>query len=219
MVLSEGQANPGSLVPDATSDAVSSLRALALSTMRLKRRRDTQQQSIAGPSRPSYTPQRPSAPISDVEILDYGSEEQADGQPSNDTDVLQAIAEPTAPVISTPKNDTSKEIGMGDGREEGEISDEEGTVTPLPTVTHGKVTAGSNPTSIPFSLSREPPSPVPDASTQSSVVPQSNTNWNNWVPQPDQVRPGLKSMSRFIIMCEIKIIDLFGSEYGSVQSG
>lgn len=192
--LPEGKLSPGPFgAPDPTADAVSSLRALALSTMRLKRRKDAMQNhQIAGPSRPYPIPPRPPVPAGDVDILDYGSEDQPSAPQS------AAKTAPTEPLDPLPTVTTTQtNTDNGDAREEGEISDEEeDTIAPSTATQSNSFDEDKSSHSTPQSslLSRVPPSLVPEINERQNAVPQSSVTWNNWVPQPDQVRPGLKSV-------------------------
>lgn len=188
---SEGKLTAGlPSVSDPTADAVSSLRALALSTMRLKRRRDaSQQQHAAGPSRLSSDSHRPPVATIDVDMLDYGSEEQLTTQQDDKTETIT--------VSNSVDNLPQADYGQGDAREEGEISDEEDDSTLASAVTQSNgISEGNTRHVSPLApiLSRTPLSPVPQPTELPNTASQNQISWNNWVPQPDQVRPGLKSM-------------------------
>jgi hypothetical protein len=177
--------------------SVSSLRALALSTMRTKRKRG----EAAGGTQLAHTlPPRPMSIVNTNTVtLDYGS----DVQDNNATPVTTPTTVELTPV--------DKPVQMsGESREEGEISDEEDMpisplVTPHTRERSNTVASGTMPQPPPDSSTSSFMSLGSDAqqpslvrfsgqlpTTTFSASPDSNT-WSSWVPSPDHVRPGLKS--------------------------
>ena len=174
---------------DSTADAVSSLRALALSTLRPKKRKLNEWQTNG-----SRQLARPAVEANAV-VLDYGSEESPRETPvPNSGDLIEKNSKDTKPKKK-------------DDLEEGEISDDDTMSIDCP------------PVALPPTLSvkREPVSPQPvhaipktplnaDSVTeiperhlaQVQAIRESSASTSVpasllWVPSEDHVRPGLKS--------------------------
>ena len=182
---------------DPSTFSVSSLRALALSTIRPKRKRDDSEAHNV--SRRSST-QSPTAVT-----LDYGS----DSNSKSPQDEVQEQSTSSSKQEMPPPPDS---------REEGEISDEEDIQSPPPMKTsirmpppepqHVIQAVPSTPQVPPVSTTSSFMSLASDLPQQSvirvnpqpqSPVPtmqgQEPNPWSNWVPTKDHVRPGLRSES------------------------
>ncbi|OCB88247.1 hypothetical protein A7U60_g4653 [Sanghuangporus baumii] len=196
-------------------DSVSSLRALALSTLRSKRRKDTT--SAAAVSSHSL-PARPLPPDIGNVFLDYGTETKEE----QDSLVPSTLSEDRKPAISS----ISQAAFDAEVKEEGEISDEEFCASSIASSTspkhsakdanHGLKSLPSTKatrlatTPIKIEPQKSPPSPNEQHLRQSSVAPQDRGIWNSWVPSEDHVRPGLKmNMEQFNLAKEL-ILDLLG---------
>lgn len=177
--------------------SVSSLRALALSTIRPKRKREVSASEALPASRRSST-QSPAAVT-----LDYGSESR---DPQDET--LYQTSPTTQNTMPPPP----------DSREEGEISDEEEIQSAPPIKVDVRMPPPESLYTGQASPSKSKVPPISTASSfmslasdlpQQSVIrvnhqPQSPdlamqdqelSPWANWVPTKDHVRPGLRSES------------------------
>ncbi|KAL5519886.1 hypothetical protein ACEPAG_1546 [Sanghuangporus baumii] len=196
-------------------DSVSSLRALALSTLRSKRRKDTAA-SAAVPNHP--LPARPLPPNIGNVFLDYGTETKEE----QDSLIPSTSSEDRKPAIGSILQAASD----AEVKEEGEISDEEFCASSIASSTSPKHSAkdanyglksfpstkATHPVTAPIKIEpqKSPPSPKERHLRQSSVSPQDRGIWNSWVPSEDHVRPGLKmNMEQFNLAKEL-ILDLLG---------
>ncbi|KAL5501738.1 hypothetical protein ACEPAH_8998 [Sanghuangporus vaninii] len=196
-------------------DSVSSLRALALSTLRSKRRKDTTNAAAV----PSHSlPARPLPPDIGNVFLDYGTEAKEE---------QDSLVSSTLSVDRKPANSSISEAAFdAEVKEEGEISDEEFCASSIASSTspkhsakdanHGLKSLPSTKathlvtTPIKIEPQKSPPSPNEQHLRQSSVAPQDRGIWNSWVPSEDHVRPGLKmNMEQFNLAKEL-ILDLLG---------
>lgn len=192
-------ATPPAVSSQSLFDSISSLRALALSTLRAKNRREN-----TGPhSAPTISmPSRPAPPDGNNIFLDYGSESKEDqAEPNSAVSTMDtSSSDDKETIIQKPADLESKE--------EGEISDEE---TRSPSIASSSAPVNGAKDSSSF---RRPsfshtgtivsPSTHGDAQWSSSTAylerspkpsqARSNTDiWSNWVPAADHVRPGLNS--------------------------
>lgn len=198
-----------SVSAEPSPDNVSSLRKLALSTLRSKRRKDTTIPASV-PSHP--LPPRPAPPDVGNVFLDYGTEIK------EETD---SLAPPVLQELRKSDIDSAAHAATGaQVKEEGEISDEEfrassiasssspkyrskdteqrrRTPQPMKAPKFSSMTVKREPEEL-FSLSND------RYYRQQSVVPEGRDIWNNWVPSEDHVRPGLKStlFSNAIFSCD-----------------
>ncbi|KAL5482492.1 hypothetical protein ACEPAI_9086 [Sanghuangporus weigelae] len=204
-----------SISAEAPPDSVSSLRALALSTLRSKRRKDTTG-AAAAPNHP--LPTRPLPPDIGNVFLDYGTETKEE----QDSLIPSTLPEDRKPAIGS----ISQAAFDAEMKEEGEISDEEFCASSIASSTSPKHSAKdaeyglkSFPstkaahlvtTPIKIEPQKSPPSPNEQHLRQSSMAPQDRGIWNSWVPSEDHVRPGLKmNMEQFNLAKEL-ILDLLG---------
>ncbi|KAI5118806.1 hypothetical protein M0805_005148 [Coniferiporia weirii] len=202
-----------SLASDSVVDAVSSLRALALSTMRSKRRKEPSASQVI-PGKPLSG--RPATVPSEVDLLDYGSEEVQKTQ-----DVPEAL---TGSNVGTSVNEGSKQNSRDvELREEGEISDEDIQDSPGPPTdtpvnsarTFSEFVSQKSGSPLPTSaISTLAPTassqPSPQSAFREQGLSTARDQWNNWVPDEDHVRPGLKmSMDQFNLVKEL-VLDLLG---------
>ncbi|THH01108.1 hypothetical protein EW145_g6976 [Phellinidium pouzarii] len=220
VVPSEGSisalVSPSAVASDSPMDAVSSLRALALSTMRSKRRKGSVgSQSVSSKPLPARPAAAAASASSDIDMLDYGSEEAQNAQdtpnPSNLADKHTSIHKQATEHAM----DVEEEV-----REEGEISDED--LQTSSSSSSGTHVNGTMPVTKPLSKHPNSPQPIAPVSALSSVGNQSTAHsnlrnivhahgaWNNWVPEPNHVRPGLKmNMEQFNLVKEL-VLDLLG---------
>ena len=196
--------NPQPTQEGTLSASVSSLMALALSTLRTKRRREgTPSQQVPA----KLTNPRDSAVPNSV-FLDYGSEtndlpDSSQSPPSSSKD---------SPKDTQDNNQPSKSQAAEELREEGEISDEEApSVAPTPPSSRETQKLRSHPQELPTSVISTPvmssrkiypqksPQVVHGEYTTRNIVPsataQPHNPWNDWIPSQNHVRPGLKSES------------------------
>ena len=106
-----------SVSPQTVSDSITSLRALALSTLRPKRRRDD---ISSRPPLPASLPSRPPPPNDASVFLDYGSDSKEDR-----TESSHAVPPSADDSTSNNKATNGQAACDQDAKEEGEISDEE----------------------------------------------------------------------------------------------
>ncbi|KAF5369264.1 hypothetical protein D9758_002784 [Tetrapyrgos nigripes] len=191
----------------ANPDPASSLRAAALLTLKSKRRKPTNSQSV-----PSSTlPARPVAIDSSVQ-LDYGQEDSIASSP---------------PQAADPEN--------GQAREEGEISDSEMDPTAASAkATSSPTTSLPNPSTIPSvsdsstetpprpegALKAESPPPAffdrisdvvpPESQSASSVTDDANSGQRSYFIDADHVRPGLEMNQEQYDTAKDIVLDLLG---------
>lgn len=140
----------GSESSTAADDAAASLRAAALLTLKSNRRK-----VHPGIELPASLPPRPTTNEAPFE-LDYGMEESEAGASSQPQSSPTPVVTKPAPVAAS----ESMDVDEGQGREEGEISDNESTKSPQ---------APSR--SVPPQLQPKARSPLKDRPSKSPVMP------------------------------------------------
>ncbi|EJC97842.1 uncharacterized protein FOMMEDRAFT_23908 [Fomitiporia mediterranea MF3/22] len=197
------------------ADSVSSLRALALSTLRPKRRKEPAGKRKAVPT--IHPPVRPAAPTENTILLDYGTEASEEQIQAVSLDVV-AGDKFSVDKAATPTEDEIKE--------EGEISDEDPDPLPTSPTSHANDTPasssfrrpdnlqltiiGSSTTTNDDRLMSSSSSFNEQAAILSSDSLRDYDLWTNWVPTEDEVRPGLRmNMEQFNLVKEL-ILDLLG---------
>lgn len=204
----------GSDVVTTEDDAAASLRAVALSTLKSRRKVHS-----AGVELPASLPPRPVPVTSQVE-LDYGIEDSAASR-SFKSPSASATASTTRPPLPSEPMD----VDNGPAREEGEISDTESTPPKSPLVKAPQTTLRDRPThagkrspkdrpvesptmpppssqnAVPIKTDPTPP-PVPEvrlgskAPTQGQITPTSHDE--SMLVDEEYVRPGLARMLNLV---------------------
>ncbi|KLO08328.1 hypothetical protein SCHPADRAFT_944553 [Schizopora paradoxa] len=191
------QVPPPDSPTEVSIDAVSSLRAAALSTLRMKRKKASDSFSKTTISSRSEIPQNSLT-------LDYGAEE-----PSNAT---SPISDETATQEATDKQEDQPNASIEDSREEGEISDEEDS--PAGNIDAARISHDLGKTSIveeKDSSRTKSPSPATSRREKNevSVTVQVHKHQHPLIDE-QHVRPGLTMSIDQLNMVKELVLDLLG---------